>query len=138
MCNEQTQYAPKYFFQCPKPVIVAIHNACVGAGVDLVSACDIRYVTQDAWFQIKVPHFIQFAHCLDHIKICISLAVASLWWSHRLYIKADVSPKKLLFFNRLLAIHMERVFTVNKHSKELYYFWLIFYHNNYIIIIIRI
>ncbi|KAJ6821137.1 putative delta(3,5)-Delta(2,4)-dienoyl-CoA isomerase, mitochondrial [Iris pallida] len=28
-----------------KPVIASIHGACIGAGVDLVSACDIRYCT---------------------------------------------------------------------------------------------
>ncbi|KAM6033196.1 delta(3,5)-Delta(2,4)-dienoyl-CoA isomerase, mitochondrial isoform 2-T2 [Chlamydotis macqueenii] len=39
--------------QCPKPVIAAVHGACVGAGVDLVAACDIRYCSQDAWFQVK-------------------------------------------------------------------------------------
>ncbi|KAK2181803.1 hypothetical protein NP493_375g01048 [Ridgeia piscesae] len=39
--------------KCPKPVIAAVHNACIGGGVDLISACDIRYCTQDAWFQIK-------------------------------------------------------------------------------------
>ncbi|XP_053577568.1 delta(3,5)-Delta(2,4)-dienoyl-CoA isomerase, mitochondrial isoform X2 [Bombina bombina] len=39
--------------KCPKPVIAAIHSACIGGGVDLVSACDIRYCTQDAWFQVK-------------------------------------------------------------------------------------
>lgn len=39
--------------KCPKPVIAAIHNACIGAGVDMISACDIRYCTKDAWFQIK-------------------------------------------------------------------------------------
>ncbi|XP_061172954.1 delta(3,5)-Delta(2,4)-dienoyl-CoA isomerase, mitochondrial-like [Saccostrea echinata] len=39
--------------KCPKPVIAAIHNACVGGGVDMTSACDIRYCTSDAWFQIK-------------------------------------------------------------------------------------
>ncbi|XP_064293491.1 delta(3,5)-Delta(2,4)-dienoyl-CoA isomerase, mitochondrial [Phalacrocorax carbo] len=39
--------------KCPKPVIVAVHGACIGAGVDLISACDIRYCTQDAWFQVK-------------------------------------------------------------------------------------
>lgn len=39
--------------KCPKPVIVAIHNGCIGAGVDLISAADIRYCTQDAWFQVK-------------------------------------------------------------------------------------
>jgi hypothetical protein len=25
-------------------------------GVDMTSACDIRYCTKDAWFQIKVSH----------------------------------------------------------------------------------
>jgi delta(3,5)-delta(2,4)-dienoyl-CoA isomerase len=36
--------------KCPKPVIALVHNACVGGGVDLISACDIRYCTNDAWF----------------------------------------------------------------------------------------
>lgn len=39
--------------RCPKPVLVAIHGACVGGGVDLITACDIRMCTQDAWFQVK-------------------------------------------------------------------------------------
>ncbi|KAM6153209.1 delta(3,5)-Delta(2,4)-dienoyl-CoA isomerase, mitochondrial [Erethizon dorsatum] len=39
--------------QCPKPVIAAIHGYCVGAGVDLITACDIRYCAQDACFQVK-------------------------------------------------------------------------------------
>ncbi|XP_014118088.1 PREDICTED: delta(3,5)-Delta(2,4)-dienoyl-CoA isomerase, mitochondrial [Pseudopodoces humilis] len=41
---------------CPKPVIAAVHGACVGAGVDLISACDIRLCSQDAFFQVKVGH----------------------------------------------------------------------------------
>ncbi|KAG5837338.1 delta(3,5)-Delta(2,4)-dienoyl-CoA isomerase, mitochondrial [Anguilla anguilla] len=39
--------------KCPKPVVVAVHGACVGGGVDLITACDIRLCTQDAWFQVK-------------------------------------------------------------------------------------
>ncbi|XP_005987949.1 delta(3,5)-Delta(2,4)-dienoyl-CoA isomerase, mitochondrial [Latimeria chalumnae] len=39
--------------KCPKPVIVAVHGACIGGGVDLISACDIRYCTEDAVFQVK-------------------------------------------------------------------------------------
>ena len=35
------------------PVIVAIHGACVGGGVDMISACDIRYATKDAFFCIQ-------------------------------------------------------------------------------------
>lgn len=39
--------------KCPKPVVVAIHGACIGGGVDMITACDIRLCTQDAWFQVK-------------------------------------------------------------------------------------
>jgi len=34
------------------PVIAAIQGGCIGGGVDMTSACDIRYCTQDAFFQI--------------------------------------------------------------------------------------
>lgn len=39
--------------KCPKPVIAAVHNACVGGGIDMITACDIRYCSNDAWFQVK-------------------------------------------------------------------------------------
>ncbi|XP_054884337.1 delta(3,5)-Delta(2,4)-dienoyl-CoA isomerase, mitochondrial [Poeciliopsis prolifica] len=39
--------------KCPKPVVAAVHGACIGGGVDLITACDIRLCTQDAWFQVK-------------------------------------------------------------------------------------
>jgi delta(3,5)-delta(2,4)-dienoyl-CoA isomerase len=42
-----------HLLQCPKPVIGAIHNACIGGAVDLITAVDIRYCTTDAWFQVK-------------------------------------------------------------------------------------
>ncbi len=35
------------------PVIAAIQGGCIGAGVDMISACDIRYATEDAFFQIQ-------------------------------------------------------------------------------------
>lgn len=39
--------------KCSKPVIGAIHGACIGGAVDLICACDIRYCSKDAWFQVK-------------------------------------------------------------------------------------
>jgi len=39
--------------KCPKPVIAAIHGACVGGGTNMVTFADIRYCTNDAWFQVK-------------------------------------------------------------------------------------
>ena len=34
------------------PVIAAVQGGCIGAGVDMISACDIRYAAEDAFFQI--------------------------------------------------------------------------------------
>lgn len=35
------------------PVVVAAQGACVGAGVDLIAACDIRVCSSDATFCVK-------------------------------------------------------------------------------------
>ena len=39
--------------KCPQPVIACVSGACIGAGVDMISACDIRLCTEDTWFSIK-------------------------------------------------------------------------------------
>ena len=36
----------------PIPVIAAVHGWCIGAGLELVSACDIRLCSQDARFSL--------------------------------------------------------------------------------------
>lgn len=38
---------------CGKPVIAAVHGVAYGLGVDLMSACDIRYADQGARFSIR-------------------------------------------------------------------------------------
>ena len=42
---------------CRKPVLAAIHGGCIGGGVDIVSACDIRYCCDDAYFTVKEVDF---------------------------------------------------------------------------------
>ena len=39
--------------QARMPVLVAIQGGCIGGAVDMVSACDIRYATADAFFCIQ-------------------------------------------------------------------------------------
>ncbi|MCZ6533741.1 MAG: crotonase/enoyl-CoA hydratase family protein [SAR324 cluster bacterium] len=38
---------------CRVPVIAAIHGGCIGGGVDMIAACDMRYCTANAFFVIK-------------------------------------------------------------------------------------
>jgi enoyl-CoA hydratase len=38
---------------CPKPVIAAVHGYCIGGGIDLISACDIRVASADAVFSVR-------------------------------------------------------------------------------------
>jgi len=38
---------------CRKPVLAAIHGACIGGALDLVTCCDMRYATVDAVFSVR-------------------------------------------------------------------------------------
>ncbi len=39
--------------RCPKPVVAAVHGFCIGGGVDLIAACDIRLASADAVFSVR-------------------------------------------------------------------------------------
>jgi enoyl-CoA hydratase len=39
--------------RCRKPVLAAIHGACVGGGIDLITCTDMRYCSAEAYFTIK-------------------------------------------------------------------------------------
>lgn len=43
------------------PVITAVQGPCVGAGVDMICAADIRYGTKDAWMRIEETNIGMFA-----------------------------------------------------------------------------
>ena len=48
------------------PVLAAIQGGCIGGGVDMVSACDMRYATRDAFF------------CIQEINIGVTADVGTL------------------------------------------------------------
>ena len=54
------------FERARMPVIAAIQGGCIGAGVDMVTACDMRYATADAFF------------CIQEINIGLTADVGTL------------------------------------------------------------
>lgn len=50
---KKLQHTINSIADCPKPVIAAVHGHCVGAGVDLITACDIRIASTDAIFSVR-------------------------------------------------------------------------------------
>lgn len=38
---------------CPKPVLAAVHGYCIGGGMDLITACDIRLAAAGATFSVR-------------------------------------------------------------------------------------
>jgi len=39
--------------QCSKPVVAAIHGPCIGAGLEVAIAADVRHCSSDAYFSIR-------------------------------------------------------------------------------------
>ena len=50
---KRMQHTMTSIADCPKPVIAAVHGYCIGAGVDLITACDIRLASEDATFSVR-------------------------------------------------------------------------------------
>jgi enoyl-CoA hydratase len=50
---ERLQRSISAVADCPKPVVAAVHGYCLGGGVDLVTACDVRVASRDAVFSIR-------------------------------------------------------------------------------------
>jgi len=50
---EELQASLSSLAEAPFPVIAAVQGGCIGGGVDLATACCLRYATRDAWFVIQ-------------------------------------------------------------------------------------
>ncbi len=47
------QEAMSVFADIDTPTIAAVHGACIGGGVDLIAACDVRFASAEATFSVR-------------------------------------------------------------------------------------
>jgi len=64
--------------KCRKPVIAAIHGYCVGAGLDMATACDIRLCSEDAIFSLRetAVGFVADVGVLQRIPLIVGQGIA--------------------------------------------------------------
>lgn len=65
--------------RCRKPVLAAVHGACLGGGFDIAAACDLRYAAANAKFAVKEIDlgFVADIGILQRLPKIISPAMAA-------------------------------------------------------------
>ena len=89
--------------ECPQPVIAVTHGWCIGAGVDLVTACDIRIAAADTVFSVRETRLAMVADIgtLQRLPRLISPGhVAELVYTGRDFTAAEAEAMGLV--NRVL------------------------------------
>jgi enoyl-CoA hydratase len=61
--------------ECPKPVVAAVHGYCIGGGVDLIAACDIRLCAVGSIFSVRETRMAMVADIgsLARLPLIISM-----------------------------------------------------------------
>lgn len=88
------------------PVIAAIHGACIGGGIDLITACDMRIASSDAFFAIEEIHIGMAADVgtLQRLPKLIAPAIAAeLAYTGRRFWAEEAKG-----FGLVSAIHADR------------------------------
>lgn len=64
--------------KCRKPVIAAVHSYCIGGGLDVITACDIRLCTKDSVFSLREAAigFVADVGVLQRIPAIVGQGVA--------------------------------------------------------------
>lgn len=91
---------------CSKPVIAAIHGHCIGAGLDMATACDIRICAADAEFSLKeaAVSFVADVGVLQRIPHIVGQGIARELAYTAKYFDA-VRAKEILLINEIFKDH---------------------------------
>ncbi|WDP90607.1 MAG: crotonase/enoyl-CoA hydratase family protein [Desulfobacter sp.] len=104
---------------CKKPVIAAIHGHCIGAGLDMATACDIRLCAEDAGFCLKeaAVGFVADVGVLQRIPLIVgqgharelafSAKTINAQRAKEILLVNDVFPTKAALFEGAQALAQE-------------------------------
>lgn len=91
---------------CRKPVIAAVHRHCIGAGLDMIAACDIRICSEDAIFSLREAALgiVADVGALQRIPKIVGQGMArELAFTARFFNAAEA--KEMLLVNRVFPDH---------------------------------
>ncbi|HEY2445551.1 MAG TPA: crotonase/enoyl-CoA hydratase family protein [Rhizomicrobium sp.] len=102
------------------PVLVAIQGGCVGGAVDLVSACDCRYASEDAFFVVQEINLAMTADVGTFPRLCH--LVPQGWVRELAYTGRRLAAREALsigLVNAVLPTHEELVEHVMTMAREI-------------------
>ncbi len=105
---------------CKKPVIAAIHGHCIGAGLDMVTACDIRICSKDAVFSLReaAVGFVADVGVLQRLPNIVGQGITRELAFTAKDIDAD-RAKKILLVNEVFDTHEELLSAAQKLAEEI-------------------
>lgn len=105
---------------CKKPVIAAIHGHCIGAGLDMAAACDIRLCSKDAVFSLReaAVGIVADMGVLQRIPHIVGQGVTRELAYTAGYINAS-RAKEVLLVNHVFKDHEELMQEAEKMALEI-------------------
>ncbi|MDB5433271.1 MAG: enoyl-CoA hydratase [Caulobacter sp.] len=106
--------------QARMPVIAAIQGGCIGGAVDMTSACDIRYVSADAFFTIMEINIGMTADVGTFPRLC--KLIPEGWVREMAYTGRRISAEKakeIGLVNEVLADHAAVVAHALETAREI-------------------
>ena len=89
---------------CTKPVIARIHGVCIGGGLGLAAACDLRFAADDAVFRMPAARLglgYNFPGVRRFVQLMGQANAADIFLSARKFDAADAL--RMGFLNRVVA-----------------------------------